>query len=608
MLQCVVDDETGFLRKHITQKKILPLDFFQIASKVVITLCADHVAAVFKQCVDTTISLFSILWTEEDEQRQMTMPVVDAFLKRMTGKHKIVRDHAAEAVLFFASCEYVGPVLMVHKLARLMRCSSARSGAPQWLHVLKSVHVILDHFGTRRDPVLPPTQQALSIESLSSLAAFLVENRHADVRKAGIDLALKVYRLDISNDAACSRHALGIDDETGVADLISGRSTLMFRSEAFAKGLLKIDRECGRKDHESDTAIAAAASNESDDPAVRALQKQIAEMRKLMNQMNGNDGASQEKKTKRKKRQPKPPPDESLDKGSKKGAAEMGKTENVETPGPAKEEVTTEPLATNVTIVTGAEEEEEVSKKVAEKVEHQEEEKGEQFKERQETSNEIEEPEGKGNEKGGAGTAVDDGTGDHVPPPETEKTVLAKRPTVVTSSETPTPLPAPRQSSTAEPTPENRKKQVVLMKQIRDAKIKLKTEGDSMPEAEKATLEDEIAGQLKRLQGLRNAAGQRELAEHPSSAAQSSAEKTGVDATAVAGSNDGAQPAQPVQEKKNKIDDADDDEKEASTTKTDDHNKNSTSGKAAVARLKSTSKVIGKAGQAGKKKGDCNVM
>ena len=81
-----------------------------------------------------------------------------------------------------------------------------------------------------------------------------------------------------------------------------------------------------------------------------------------------------------------------------------------------------------------------------------------------------------------------------------------------------------------------------------------------------------------------------------------------MDATAVAGSNDGAQPAQPVQEKKNKIDDADDDEKEASTTKTDDHNKNSTSGKAAVARLKSTSKVIGKAGQAGKKKGDCNVM
>ena len=299
VIQCVIDDETGFLRKHITQKKISPVDFFQIVTKVIIMLSLDLVAAVFKQCVDTTISLFSILWTEVDEQRQMSVPVIDSFVKRIADKNKIVQDQAAEVLLFFASCEYVGPVMMVSKLTDYIKHRSSRCNPSIFLRIVKSINVILDTFGTRRDPAFSPAQQALSVERLSELATFLVENRHAEVRKAGIALALKIYRLDITNDAACSRHALGIDDESGVADLISGKSILCFRTKDFAKELLSVDKECGRKQHESDKSIAAGVYDESEDPSVQALKKQIAEMRNLMKQMNKTEGQKQGKKRKK---------------------------------------------------------------------------------------------------------------------------------------------------------------------------------------------------------------------------------------------------------------------------------------------------------------------
>ena len=156
---------------------------------------------------------------------------------------------------------------------------------------------------------------------------------------------------------------------------------------------------------------------------------------------------------------------------------------------------------------------------------------------------------------------------------------------------------APRRApSTFTPPPDNRKKQVVLMKQIRNLKIRLTTDGESLSDVERKELEKEMAGQMERLQTLRKAAGQEEL---PSQSLKED-RPTGADTPKAASENEGEKslPVMSQGEKKDNVESS-----ELPST-----NSNESSGNAAVKRLKSTSKAIGKASQAGKKKGDCRLM
>ena len=128
-----------------------------------------------------------------------------------------------------------------------------------------------------------------------------------------------------------------------------------------------------------------------------------------------------------------------------------------------------------------------------------------------------------------------------------------------------------------------------------------------MSESEKADLKGKIAEQLNRLQGLRSAAGQGELSEKSSPASHDSVGERRVSADAAGSTNDENSDAQPKPSQNDQSEENGDGNKVAEEDQGPTRS-SSTTRKAAVTRLKSTSKVIGKAGQAGKKKGDCKVM
>ena len=293
------EDETGWLRKHLDTKRLKPVEFFQVTARVLIYMAKDPVLAVFKQVIETTASLFSILWTNEDEQCHIAMPLLRSFVVRITnsplGTGKATRDVAVKGLMFLANeCEYIGPVKVAHALYQALHHLDARSRASSFEHLLKPYMVLVDRFGCRNDPTLPPEDQHLSIRSLAHLSIELGRSRHAEVTQLAQDIALKMYSIDISNNGKASRDALNIRED--------GASLALYRTPKFVRQMMDIDRKLQRTVHDCDVRAmeGRGVNDEEEDDNVRALKQQLAEMKAMMRQAQGGGKKKQQKKKKKK--------------------------------------------------------------------------------------------------------------------------------------------------------------------------------------------------------------------------------------------------------------------------------------------------------------------
>ena len=294
------EDETGWLRKHLDLKHLKPVEFFEVAIKVVIYMSNDPILAVFKQVVETAASLLSILWTEEDEQCRITMPLLRSFVSRiehsLLGTAKATRDVATRGLMFLANeCEYIGPVKVAHTLYRALHRLNARSRVSAFEYLLHPYILLIDRFGCRNDPTLPPEDQHLSIRSLAHLSIELAGSRHTKVTQLALDIALKMYSIDISKDGQASRDALGINKDGAILPI--------FRTPVFVKKMMDVDRKLQRCIHPCDErALEGRGVNDDDeDENVRALKKQLAEMKAMMRKAKGSSKKKGKSKPKPKK-------------------------------------------------------------------------------------------------------------------------------------------------------------------------------------------------------------------------------------------------------------------------------------------------------------------
>ena len=171
VLQCCVDDETGWLKTYLTMKKLQPIEFLNVSLRLLSYQAKDTVLAVFRQVVDTTASLLSILWTDEQEQCRLSIPLLDAFVHRIVhapiGTGSIVRDTATNGLLFLATeCDYIGPVKVAHTLYRAMHRLNKRSQAATYTQLMAPFIALVERFGCRHDASLPPEDQLLSVDQI----------------------------------------------------------------------------------------------------------------------------------------------------------------------------------------------------------------------------------------------------------------------------------------------------------------------------------------------------------------------------------------------------------------------------------------------------------
>ena len=306
VLQCCIDDETGWLKKHLNRKSLKPIEFLNISLRLLIHQAKDSVLAVFRQVVDTTASLLSILWTDEAEQCRLSTPLLDVFVHRIihaptgeSGKGLAVRNTATDGLLFLAKeCDYIGPVKVAYTLYRAMHNLHKRSLASTYEHLMKPFMVLIDTFGCRKDYTLPPEDQLLSVDKIiHNVCIELIANRHKECKALGLKIALVIYEIDVSYGGQASRDAMGIN-ENG-----DGASYPLFRSVSFVQQMVEIDKKLLRKIRESDTRVIEkrGVNDEEEDENVKALKRQLAEMKQLMKK-NATESPGKTKTTGRKKK------------------------------------------------------------------------------------------------------------------------------------------------------------------------------------------------------------------------------------------------------------------------------------------------------------------
>ena len=158
--------------------------------------------------------------------------------------------------------------------------------------------VLIDTFGCRKDYTLPPEDQLLSVDKIiHNVCIELIANRHKECKELGLKIALVIYEIDVSYGGQASRDAMGVN-ENG-----DGASYPLFRSVSFVQQMVEIDKKLLRKIRESDTRVIEkrGVNDEEEDENVKALKRQLAEMKQLMKK-NATESPGKTKTTGRKKK------------------------------------------------------------------------------------------------------------------------------------------------------------------------------------------------------------------------------------------------------------------------------------------------------------------
>ena len=420
---------------------------------MLVYLAKDPVLAVFKQVIETTASLLSVLWTNETEQCHLSTPLLRTFVERIQTSRpsapsgKLTREVATRGLMFFASeCDFIGPVQVTHMLhSTIRRLMASRSRASVLEHLLKPFMLIINTFGCRHDPNLPPEDQHLTIRGLAKFVIELVKNRHESVSKIGLDLAIKMYTIDLTMDACASRDALQIHGDVAAMK--------QFRTREFAQRMIDVDRKLRRKVYDIDLRIAEGRGGgrndddeEEDDENVRALKSQLAEMKAMMKKVQGGGGGSgKNKKGIKKKRQtPHPPQTTEDNEKKKKREKQQEKEKDKEEAKQREEEQTRKMMKKKEEKETEEKKQEEKEKQRKENEKKRKEEKMEKMEKMKKVRNEA-----KNKKKEPA-----------VTPPENQP---AKQGTGLDKKE--------EEEKIDTPSPALMKKKMVIMKQIRDLKF-----------------------------------------------------------------------------------------------------------------------------------------